>query len=52
MQTCLLVISKFESQEAIRLHVLLELETKYYVFQFLENMLLLLQVDLLRKIQY
>ena len=32
MQSYLLVISKFESQETIRLHVLLELETKILCF--------------------
>ena len=32
MQSGLLVISKFESQETIRLHVLLELETKTLCF--------------------
>ena len=32
MQSCLLIISKFGSQETIRLHVLLELETKMLCF--------------------
>ena len=32
MQSGLLVISKFESQETIRLHVFLELETKILCF--------------------
>ena len=37
MQSSLLVISKFESQETIRLYVLLELETKILCFSIFKE---------------